>query len=51
MSEYVNFISGIGENVNYITRIYLNSFREVLYESWRKCCRMILSPDTGIKDR
>ena len=25
MSEYVNFISGIG-NCDYITRIYLNSF-------------------------
>ena len=36
MSEYVNFISGIGK-CDYITRIYLNSFA--------KCCRMILSPD------
>ena len=34
MSEYVNFISGIGK-CDYITRIYLNSFAKSLYESWR----------------
>ena len=33
MSEYVNFISGIGK-CDYITRIP-ELFRQVLYESWR----------------
>ena len=34
MSEYVNFISGIGK-CDYITRIYLNSFAKYCNESWR----------------
>lgn len=43
MSEYVNFISGIGK-CDYITRIYLNSFAKYCMNH-AECCRMILSPD------
>ncbi len=34
MSEYVNFISGIGK-CDYITPHIPELFRQVLYESWR----------------
>lgn len=44
MSEYVNFISGIGK-CDYITRIYLNSFAKYCMNHGGVLSDEILSPD------